>query len=687
MLNINKIKLVIWDLDDTLWNGTLSEGNVELPDENIELIHKLIFKGIMNSVCSKNDFQMTKDALQYAELWDLLIFPRISWQPKGENIQLIIKNAQLRAENVLFIDDNRGNLEEAVFYNPGLMTLDASEIPWFRAQADSLPDSDKDHVRLKQYKVLETRKEALEQAANNVDFLRQSKICVTFIRDVSGEIDRIYDLVQRTNQLNFTKQRGTKEELASYISRDYVKLGLIRVTDRYGDYGIVGFYAIREANLEHFLFSCRIMGMGVEQWVYAQLGFPQLTVTGEVASILNREDVPGWINQTTQATAADGDAAADKSDKLNILMTGGCDLMSLHYYLQDNANIDTEFDYVSPKTGQYATSMHTEFLVQSFNYSREKQERLAKDIPFYDERTFNTRFFNKKYDIVVTSILNDCTRDLYDSNDKSETIVFGDNLWPLKTRDDWLSLLQKGYQNVMTKEMCLGFYNRYKSIGGITPERLIKNLEFIRENLNENTLLIIMNAVELDVVLNGEVGRHLRHIEINKALKTFCDDHPDNVALIDINKFVRSRDDLADTMRHYQRRIYFEMAQSMLNIINAKKYVPLKIAEKSAKTPMDRFMEILPLNKHVAIYGATRQGVSLFNKLKDLNPIMIDHEPVQSGLAMPTVYTPEKLTEYETDSLFVIVMDRHENSEAIQRLQGKNLRAYDHYVIWPNYVW
>lgn len=77
MIDINKIKLVIWDLDDTLWNGTISEEDVDLPDENIEFIHKLVNKGIMNSVCSKNDFDLVKCALQYAGIWDLFVFLKL----------------------------------------------------------------------------------------------------------------------------------------------------------------------------------------------------------------------------------------------------------------------------------------------------------------------------------------------------------------------------------------------------------------------------------------------------------------------------------------------------------------------------------------------------------------------------------------------------------------------------------
>ena len=97
-----QIKLVIWDLDETFWEGTLSEGEVRNP--NIELIKKLSDYGIINSISSKNDFEKAKEKLIEFGVWDLFVFPSINWNPKGEAIKQIIEDCQLRSPNVLFID-------------------------------------------------------------------------------------------------------------------------------------------------------------------------------------------------------------------------------------------------------------------------------------------------------------------------------------------------------------------------------------------------------------------------------------------------------------------------------------------------------------------------------------------------------------------------------------------------------
>ena len=117
---MESIRLVIWDLDETFWEGTLSETEVNVPKRNIDLINTLVDRGIMNSICSKNDFDKVKERLAKEDLWDLFIFPKVSWNPKGEQVREIIEQVKLRPETVLFIDDNPNNLAEVKFYNPDI---------------------------------------------------------------------------------------------------------------------------------------------------------------------------------------------------------------------------------------------------------------------------------------------------------------------------------------------------------------------------------------------------------------------------------------------------------------------------------------------------------------------------------------------------------------------------------------
>ena len=74
MYDFNKIKLVIWDLDETFWKGILSEGEVEPIEANLGLVRRLTDIGIVNSICSKNDIDKAEAALKKISMWDLCVF-------------------------------------------------------------------------------------------------------------------------------------------------------------------------------------------------------------------------------------------------------------------------------------------------------------------------------------------------------------------------------------------------------------------------------------------------------------------------------------------------------------------------------------------------------------------------------------------------------------------------------------
>lgn len=69
------VKLVVWDLDDTFWEGTLSEGEVKRLEQNIAIVKTLADRGIMSSVVSKNDFDKAASVLKEWKVYDFFIFP------------------------------------------------------------------------------------------------------------------------------------------------------------------------------------------------------------------------------------------------------------------------------------------------------------------------------------------------------------------------------------------------------------------------------------------------------------------------------------------------------------------------------------------------------------------------------------------------------------------------------------
>src|ERR1700733_1354127 len=107
----NMVKLVVWDLDDTFWQGTLGEGDVVAIGRNLEIVRELARRGIPSAICSKNDFDQARAKLAEFGVWEFFVFAQIAFLPKGQAIAELIAAAALRPQNVLFLDDNAANLE------------------------------------------------------------------------------------------------------------------------------------------------------------------------------------------------------------------------------------------------------------------------------------------------------------------------------------------------------------------------------------------------------------------------------------------------------------------------------------------------------------------------------------------------------------------------------------------------
>jgi len=273
-----KVKLIIWDLDDTLWSGTLAEGDkLELSEFRSNAIKKLNNHGIVNSICSKNDFETAEAKLRELDLWEEFVFPRIEFSPKGAIVRWILEAMQLRAENTIFIDDNPMNLNEVKHFVPGITVFDATSDQTDVELRKILEENS--HVtknRIEEYRILEKKLEDKDSSKveSNEEFLRTCKIKITLVRRAENlpHAERIEELINRTNQLNFTKNRIQKDSISNYIldvnTNDTYS---VFVWDRYGIYGLAGFFSIeKNTSCPHFLFSCRTMNMGIEQFIYQQ---------------------------------------------------------------------------------------------------------------------------------------------------------------------------------------------------------------------------------------------------------------------------------------------------------------------------------------------------------------------------------------------------------------------------------
>lgn len=577
-VDYNKLKLIVWDLDDTFWEGTISEEEVSPCLRNIELIQTTVNLGIMNSICSKNDYDQVKNMLIKMNIWDLFVFPSIEWTPKGPRIKQQLERMKLRAENVLFIDDNDFNLNEVTYSCPNIMTLNANEIGTLYDFFDAPTKFklDKEHNRLKQYKILEEKEHALSKASSNHDFLVNSNICV-FIDKTCKDIERIAELVQRTNQLNYTKRRVDVDELNQEIHNDNNYSGCIYVKDRFGEYGCVGFFSLDKGKnkLNHFLFSCRTMGMGIEQYVYEKLNFPDLKVVGSVASEVKPEHIVDWITEVTTPSVFSGRKdSCQQGDSITrggkILFKGPCDLLAI-LPLITGVSIDTEFNFINERNFTVAGFNHSVHIMETLQFSESKIMEILEDVPFMDRADFKTNMFSDEYKMVFYSLLPDLHQGVYQHKKKGYRISFNSGNYSLTDKTKWEKYINGDYENSFnfTEELLEKFSDSFKFEGFLSIEEILYNILWIRERMPLNTMLVLLTGSEIESEINTEefYDHAPRHKALNKLLsETF--DNVNNVKVVNPTKYITSQDSFNGCTNHYSKQVYYLMAQEITGLIN-----------------------------------------------------------------------------------------------------------------------
>lgn len=564
--DITKTKLVIWDLDETFWHGNISEGQVILKPETIALVRELTTKGIMNSICSKNDFEQVKTKfieLGINDVWDLFVFPSIDWTPKGKRIQNIIQSMNLRTENVIFIDDNSSNINEAKFYSPSIMSATPEFISKIAEELYLVNDYDFEHTRLKQYKILEEKAEKLAQASSNEDFLCSSDIKICIKKDCENNLERIKKLILRTNQLNFTKFRD--KNLEETIKNN--ESAYIIAEDKYGNYGICGFYSLdkKQNKLIHFLFSCRIMNMGIEQFIYDYLNCPEIDIQGEVASDLNTQS--DWIKIVDNLEPKSIKKMADNG--VNILFKGPCDLCSALSYIDADCNIDTEFPYWNKQLVYILAHTHTAFIEQTHRLPSEKLKELSMRFPYPNPDEFKTKFFDKKYNIIFLSLLTVTHSGIYINKTDGTYAFFGFANCDITDSKNWGKILapipaEARAQNILMLEE---FRKNYVFGGNPPVDLVIKNLSYILKNISGKLVLILGSETPTNKIQAGYENMAERHEILNQAIRK---NFKDNVDFIELTDFIKTDEDYTTCINHFSRKVYVDLAKKIVEITNKK---------------------------------------------------------------------------------------------------------------------
>lgn len=582
-MDFTKIKLVIWDLDETFWRGILSEHTVSPIQENLDLVRDMADAGVMNSVCSKNDPEEAKRKLAELGVLELFVFPSINWSAKGERVRQIVQEMNLRAVNVLFVDDNETNLAEVRAACSGIMTANVEILPELWTYYRQASKKDTAHARLAQYRVLERKLAFKATTGSNLEFLRKSGIRVTVGHDCLDRLERIQDLVARSNQLNFTKRRSNAEELRAQLLDAENDSGYVEVRDNFGDYGLVGFYVKKADTLIHFVFSCRILNMGVEQYVYELLGRPKLEIVGEVSSSLSGPK-PDWINQSAESEQV----AKHSLQKGKVLIKGQCDLQQMFAFINESANILTEFVYVNNRGVSIEQINHTVNIVQCLTLDDEVKKRLIRELPFGDRGMFTTAIYDKDIRWILLSTISEGNLGLYREKASGAVAAFGEYTNDLTDSAIWDQLIEKKLFTAncqFTKEFLEWFRERYEYLGRIAPEQVVENLTFIYEHIAPEAVLVLSLGTELPYENNTKpayADRHLYHRQMNELIRQWASGR-ERVRLLDVNDYVHSQADYTNNINHYTKEIYYHLTEQFIGMVNGGGQTIIKPATATRK--------------------------------------------------------------------------------------------------------
>ena len=303
-----RIKCIVWDLDNTLWDGVLLEDEaVILRPWVAQHIKRLDEMGILQSVASKNDRSLAMAKLAELGLDDIFLYPQVNWNSKSSSIKLIAKALNLGLDAFAFVDDQEFERAEVAHELPAVTCVDIAALD----EALELPDfrprflTDESAQRREMYRSQIARDE-LEQdfVGTNDEFLASLQMRFTVEHAKQQDLQRAEELTVRTNQLNSTGYTYSYDELNELRESPDHLLLVASLTDRLGSYGKIGLALVEKDekvwHLRMMLMSCRVMSRGVGMVLLNHI----MTLAKEAGVELHADFVETGRNRMMQITYA-----------------------------------------------------------------------------------------------------------------------------------------------------------------------------------------------------------------------------------------------------------------------------------------------------------------------------------------------------------------------------------------------
>ena len=202
----------------------------------------------------------------------LFAVKKVNWNDKAQNLQEIAQELNIGIDSLAFFDDNPYERDQIKTFLPQVLVLPDTEILHALNRLEFEPVgklTDESSKRAKMYTQQAMRESVEKQFFDKESFLRACEMQL-WMREVKREnLGRVTELILRTNQLNATAVRYTKEEILDFFHSDDYKIYVVNLDDKYGEYGLIGVSLIHQEDtkwtMDVLTFSCRAMGKTVEQ--------------------------------------------------------------------------------------------------------------------------------------------------------------------------------------------------------------------------------------------------------------------------------------------------------------------------------------------------------------------------------------------------------------------------------------
>lgn len=287
-------KVLVVDLDNTLWGGVIGEDgingirlDIEYPSAGYLKLQRAILdlyrRGIILAVCSKNNIDDVKVAFGHSRMLlklDHFSSVRINWNDKARNLTEIASELNVGMDSMVFLDDNpverqfvRGRLPEVLVLDMPENIMDYAAVLYNVFAFERLSLSKEDAERGLQYLNQQKRSELKKDKTTLDDFYRSLSLEVDIFFPKDESITRISQLTQKTNQFNLTTRRYTEPQISQMLHSSDYTIYAMRVRDCFGDHGLVGLAIVHNiseiSEIDTFLLSCRVIGLEVEKTLLA----------------------------------------------------------------------------------------------------------------------------------------------------------------------------------------------------------------------------------------------------------------------------------------------------------------------------------------------------------------------------------------------------------------------------------